>query len=48
MEGLLCLRKNVIDSDLEGLNDTNHLDAHECILKGLHLVCLLLVKDCLQ
>ena len=31
-KGLLCLSENIIDSALEGLNDTNHLDAYKCIL----------------
>ena len=29
--GLFCLRESVIDSDLEGLKDTSHLEAHKWI-----------------
>ena len=32
VEGLLCLRDSIMDSDFAGLNDTSHLTAQACIL----------------
>ena len=31
-KGFICFLENIIDSDLEGLNETSHLVAHRCIL----------------
>ena len=42
------LLENIIDSGLEGLNETSHLVAHNLSWRGQSLVGPLLAKDPLQ